>query len=81
MKITDIRINNKVALITKSPNWLERCFGMGSKTLKYYKTGTKYKHFPEQERYINEEGEILDPIGQVARAIINKQRIIDFKNE
>ncbi len=81
MKITHISINNNVALVTKSPNWLERCFGVGPKTVKYYNTGTKYQHFPEQERYINEEGEILYPQSQEAKAIANKQRVMDYKYE
>jgi len=74
MKITEIIENGNIFIITKTPNFIERLFGIKVKKKEYKDTGDVYHYFPNIHVYVNKSGKILGPAHKITKKLENYRR-------
>lgn len=73
MKITNIKKENDVFLVTFTPNFIERIIGLKEQTKRYKHTGGFYEYNMEK-CVINENGEMMKATDKIVQALSNFER-------
>jgi len=75
MKISTIKREGSIFIVTKKPNWVQKILGVKPKTEKYKeKPNDRYIHFPSVTVYISEDGKILGPLNSITQTLDNWKR-------
>ena len=74
MKITNIEQEENIWIVTKTPNTLQRIFGVKETKSRYKDTGSKYHYFPTVRVYLNQGGEILGGTHKITSVLENWRR-------
>ena len=74
MKITKIEQQENIFTVTKSPNMLQRIFGLKTKVEKYKDTGNTYRYFDNIRAYVNQKGQVLGFSHKITTAIEDWRR-------
>jgi hypothetical protein len=74
MKITKIEKTDDIFTVTKSPNLIQKLFGLKDKSYRYKANGNVYFYFQDVNVYVDQNGKVLGPFNKMTTILDNWRR-------